>query len=547
MTQQFEVMSSGYGFSSFGAENTTFKALDCIDSERFRLIDYRRSYYECTQHDWKRYDWQGHMIAPGPPTTQPLLSSEAAPYNVPYKYRRPIDPYRLGRVIVNRFTNMIFGEGRWPNINVEGDENAQDFVQALIKAQNLPAKMTEARTVGGSSGAVALSWCFHNGLPKTEVHSVKNMVVQEWQDREELIPKVVTEVYKYFRDSWNFDKRNLERQWFWFRRDWTPEADIVFKEVPYEYNKEPVFEIDIDKSVVHNDGFCHVIWIQNIPSADPDSEPDYEGVYDNLDNLDILSSVTSKGTISNIDPTLLMKIDLDEIDFRTTGIKKGSDNAITLKKDEDASYLELGGSSLTAANTIFEAKRKQLLEVVECVIIDSDTVAAQGTSSVAMKMIYSPMLGRCDTFRTQYGNGIKRLLNNQLEVARRAYSEGKVLNLPPCYKMLPVIDSAGFATGEESLQPVARHPGESGEIEIVWGAYFKPTPDDQSKTTSVLVQANGGKPIISSETATALASASFGIDAHEEQKRLQRQQEQEKKDRDFSLTDLMDEAGGKVG
>src|ERR1700722_19048376 len=164
------------GGSSFGLSNQTtgpFRARTFLDGERFRELDRRQAYFDCNQHSYKRFDFDGRLISTGGgiSVTQPLLSAERAAFYVPLRSRRPSSPYRLPRVIVKSFTGMVFGEGRFPNFRVEGDEDAEDYVQALSKAMKLPTKMVRARDLGGAMGTVGLSWCFLNGRPRCRVHN----------------------------------------------------------------------------------------------------------------------------------------------------------------------------------------------------------------------------------------------------------------------------------------------------------------------------------------------------------------------------------------
>ena len=126
-------------------------------------------------------------------------------------------------------------------------------------------------------------------------------------------------------------------------------------------------------------------------------------------------SVILRGGVLNLDPTLVLS--MDRMEIQTMGLRKGSDNALIVGKDGDAKYLELSGMSIEAGLKLFNSKRGSVLETTQCVFPDPDKMAAQGTSSVAMKVVYTPMLGKVDIYRDQYGGGLKRLLDPMVEVA----------------------------------------------------------------------------------------------------------------------------------
>jgi hypothetical protein len=534
------------GGSSFGVSNSTngpFRARSFLDGERFRELDRRQSYYDCNQHSYKRFDFDGRLITTGGgiSVTQPLLSAERAAYYVPLRSRRPSSPYRLPRVIVKSFTGMVFGEGRFPNFRVEGDSGAEDYVQALVKAMKLPIKMIRARDLGGAMGTVGLSWCFLNGRPRCLVHNAKNLYVHEWEDREEHIPRHVTELFQYSNgDEWDPDKKRYVQNLYWFRRDWTPNVDIVFLPVKVESGKDPIWEPDPSKSEDHKDNLIHFAWIQNKPNEGIDGFPDYEGLYENFDTLDLLLSVIVRGATLNLDPTLKLKMDPDLVN--RMGVRKGSDNALVVGKDGDADYLELAGLSLKAGVELFNAKRRSVLEVARCVIPDPDEITANGTSSVAMKMLYAPMLGESDIIREQYSEGMQRVLDPMITVARMASKSTIIVYdqdgqeteiqrevlLPQKTVETPVTDEEGTPTGETKTTKEDRDPGEGGEIETEWGPYFSPTPNDQSVLATTLSTATGGQQgFMSTQTATELMMQAFGRKPQDEAERVAGQNKQQ--------------------
>lgn len=523
--------------------DSSFRGRSILGSQRYFELDWKGSFYECGQHDKKMFDFDGRVIPAGgvvAMAAQPLISKEVAAWYVPLKARRPSSPYRLAKVIVSAFTNMVFGEDRFPQVRVDGDADSQDYLQAIVKVTSLPVRMIRARNLGGGTGTVGLSWCFVNGRPRVQVHNAKYLYVHSWEDRESLIPRHVTEVYQYPKDEWDPERKRYARRLYWHRRDWTRSNDILFKPVLVEPGRDPAekWEPDLDRSVVHGDGLTHFVWVQNLPSDDIDGLPDYEGLFESFDAIDLLLSVITRGATLNLDPTLVVKTDLAMAN--TFGLRKGSDNALVVDAQTggDASYLELAGTSIEAGVKLFEAKRRAILEVAQCVIPDPDEVAAGGTSSVAQKVAYAPMLGKCDVLREQYGTAIQRLLEAMLAVAmsyeknKRTVvvydEEGKPseeevkLDLPARVEKTPILDEeTGAPTGEHDVELKERVPGEGGDIDLEWGSYFMPTPADQQGIVTTLSTAVGGAAFMSPQTASELAMTAFGRDPGEEWTRLQ--------------------------
>jgi hypothetical protein len=518
-----------------------FSARTILASQRFLDLNAREQFYLCTQHNHKMFDFDGRMIS----GSRSSVMMESAPNSVyvPLRQRRPSSPYRLGKVIVNRFTSMLFGSQRWPAIRVEGDADTQDFCEALIEASALPAKMIEARNVGGSVGTVGISWIFRNGKPIVSVHNGKYLHVSEWEDRERFITSAVSEVYQYPKTEWSAEKKAYVKNLYWYRRDWTKTADTGYQPCLVVPGQDPEWVKDDNTTSEHNDGFCHFVWIQNLPTDEEDGMPDYDGLYDTFDSLDLLLSVAVKGTVLNLDPTLVLKVD-PEIIAAVQRIKKGSDHSLMVGKDGGASYLELTGSGLTAALPLFKLLRQCCLEVAECVITDPDEVAAGQTSAVSIQKIFEPMIAKCDIIREQYGSALKRLLQQMVLSAKMHLDEkGPVqtddgeaitdektgeaiktvpyLDLPLKVIMTPITDDAtGQPNGETDIELVERKPGKGGTVILAWGPYFAPTPQDQSALITALNMATAGVAIMSKQTASELLCTAFDRDPAHEWKRI---------------------------
>ncbi len=550
-------MRNGVAPSSFGMDATTlgpdYGAHSIFGGGRRKELQFRASFFRCENHDWKTNDINGIQIPSGRQSmTQPMLSqnAQAPSYFVPMSSRRPNNPYRLARKIVGSFTGMLFSHGRWPQLRSD-DPETQDWAEAIVKACNLQGAMIRARNTGGACGVVGLSWGWVDGRPRVRVHDGALIHCLEWSDEDEQIPKHVTELYKFQRTVVN-KKGNAERVDFWHRRDWTELADVVFRDCEVT-DDEPVWEIDEERSYVHNHGRIHFEWIANLPDDEVDStdgQPDYPECYEQLNTLDITNSVVVMGSIRNLDPTLVVKAEADLIG---TVIRKGSDNAITPGLNGDAKYLELTGSTITSGMVLVDKEAQQILETCDCVLADPDKIAASGMSSVALKIVYAPMIAKCDIMRPQYGGAMERCIDGLTDFARLHMPDApgqQVLmpveeddpatdevvldedgnpidpepkeeavefyfNLPPRQIETPVLDADGNPTGEQRVTQEPRRPG-TGALSLEWGEYFKPTADDIQKSTQSISQAAGGKSVMSQKTAVELTANLFNRDANQE-------------------------------
>lgn len=507
-------------------------------SQRCLRLRFQESFYRCTQHDSKGYDWDGNAATPvGSMSTTPgFIGGVQSPSYIPLSGRRPPTPYRLGRKVVKSFTAFLLGQGRWPQMRSK-DPATQRAAEELIRAGGVVSRVVKARNHAGAAGTAGLSWCFIEGKPKTRSHHGANIHALSWVDEDECIPAHVTELKLKTQIAVDPEDNKLKPLQFWHRRDWTLEADVVFKPV-LVVSKDPiVWVIDEEQSYRHGDGECHFVWVQNLPPEDEseDGQPDYAETYDQQNGLDVLNSTNYKGVNLNLDPTLVLHVN-EEDNYET--VKKGSDNAIVLKGQVgSAEYLQLRDTAL-GKDTI-ELHRQQILEVVGCVLVDPDKAAAAAASGEAQKMVYADMIAQTDILRLQWGPAIEKLVNQMLRSWRRlrdvpievpvndneldpdaietpVFEEASQdLVLEPWQQRTPGVDGA-----EDTVTEVPHEPG-NGDVSVEWGPYFKPTGAEKQAVTTSLGQATGGKAIMSQRTGVELAANLFDRDANEEWQTLQ--------------------------
>jgi hypothetical protein len=241
----------------------------------------------------------------------------------------------------------------------------------------------------------------------------------------------------------------------------------------------------------------------------------------------------------------VLKIDRDIAG--SMGVKTGSDDALIVGEEGGAEYLELTGTSLESGIKLLNEQRRNALETAQCIVPDPADIAAQGISSVALKGIFGPMIGKCETLRDQYGKGMKRVLDQMTDVARAKLGQKTIIyvkndagepeaqeveffiDLPAKVVETPQQSPDGQPVVEEDTgkpvvdtQKVELKPGDGGELELVWPEYFPATPADQAAVVTTLGTAAGGKPIISQQTAVEKTAAVYGVEPAEEWARVQK-------------------------
>ncbi len=502
MAQPLPVGDDGYRLhpSLFGMR------LDMLcSSPRFSVLDVLDAYATCRQYDRLKYDWDGSMmgyageadISPG--------------WYVPLKLRRPSSRFDLGRVITRRLTAMALGEDSWPEISVEGDEQAEDFCKALAAEAKLEIRFQEVRNKGGACGTAVVSFAFVSGKPVVKVHEAKHMFALRWLDRDGHVLAAVLKTYRYTRTVFGLDGKPKEAV-FYFARYWDQEAEVVWDPIPEEMAKTGQWTTRVKSyQVRHGYGECPVYWAQNQPDSErEDGISDFDGLPETFDAVNRLLSATTKGTIANVDPTLVIK---DTPGNNPGVVRKGTDNAIF--SPGGAEYLELRGDAVKTALQLADNLIRYCLDTAGVVIGDPEKMGVKAQSAAALKMLYLPMCNQADILRVQYGELLVALLRGMLRAARlignaepqppMITQEGRQIQEQPSVVLPPRVDTdeAGTTT------TVPRSPGTSDRIELKWPPYFAPTLTDVQAAVTAATAAKGQ--LIGSRTAVKFTAGMFKV------------------------------------
>lgn len=475
------------------------------DTERFYRLDRQESYFRKLHHANKAYDWNGQFNGfKGEPGLPPG-------YVVPYNKRRPAARYDLASIVVNEFTALLFGEERFPDLHVPGDEDAEDACKTLCSEGGLPAAMAEGRNLGGALGTNVISFAFIDGVLRFEVHNAKHCTVLRWADEHTRRPAAVLKSYAYPRQVWDPDAKRIREVMYYYARYWDEEREVVWEPIPARVAKLPNWhEIAKKNEASHAFGFSPIYWIQNIrDSSEPDGEGDYEGLEGNFDEVDQLLSSSTTGTKVNTDPTLVIKMER-ALAGGDPVVRKGNGTVIFAK--DGADYLSLKGDAMKAAQDQLEKLRGYTLQAAHVVLPDSEKLSGSAQSAAAMRIVYRPMLARAGLLRTQYGNAIKMIMRDVLRAARIIEAAPEVMTdegpvkprvfLPP--REVPGTDGKPSTFEERSL-------GESDHVTLNWGPFFPPTWVDIKDASAAALQANGNKPVISQRTAVAATQQLWGV------------------------------------
>lgn len=442
-------------------------------SPRQQMLDKRWSYYRCEQYAARRVAWDGSRAVGQTERDSIGLAGYVPPgfyianaETLPIQFRKPTTPYHLCKVIVDRFTSLLFGQKRHPRITVPGDQETESFINSVAEVGRLWPAMMQARTYGGATGTAVVGFKLVNGRPMFEVFDSR-WCTPKFIDRSNLLLGSIEYRHTFKHEVQNSDTGEWDEVDFWYRRVIDTKQDVIFEPIRVMPN-DPTPRWVPAQVVPHGLGFCPVVWIQNQPGdTEIDGDPDCMGVYDLVEGVDRLLSQSERGVLANCDPTVVVTTDA-----QMGEVRKGSTNALKLPAGGNASYMEMTGTGIIQAREQAELYKGMALEVTQCVLEQPD---GQKTAT-EVERNFAAMLARADTFREQYGEmGVKRLINMVLvaavQVTKPRIVEGSVTR----YEIkLP-------RTPEGKEQKLGKGPFQA---QLQWPPYFEPSLDDANKAVT---------------------------------------------------------------
>lgn len=523
-------------------------------SMRYRRLQRLDSFYNATEYAHLKHDWNGYeadaveTISPAaalpPGFVQPALQ---AVDDIPLARRRPSAPARLTPTIVDRFTGMLFSEGRMPTVKVEGDPDADDFLSAVIKDSKLWKTMRQSRSHGGAMGSSLVTFRLSEGRFVFKAHNPKYVADIVWRDRDRWIPAGVLIQYVFHKEFDLYTPEGhptgkTEVHAYVYRRIIDEQYDVTFKEAKLDEDGRPPIDMEIDEvqTFNHRLGTFPGVWIQNLDNGDDfDGIPDCDGAFQMMEEADRVKSQGIRALKYNMDPTLVTSRDIGNNKNVPPVIEKGNGVGIEVGAGGSASYLEISGNGITAAKETVEELRKDVLTKTQCVIPDPDSPAMQGQSGKALELAFAPMIEKGGMLREQYGDGIIRLCELVLEYARLWMQKTMYMGNTRAVFRIPLkIEERDPDPDNPDVRPsitmTERFPGVGGQVSIKWGPYFSATPADKQANVATLAAARMAR-FLDLETAVKIACELFDIEdpdgllrkIREEQKEEEAKREQQ--------------------
>ncbi len=502
-------------------------------SMRYRRLDRLDAFANCMEYQHLGTDWNGYpadmmeTISPEsalpPGYSQPM--AQASEDTIPLSKRRPSAPMRLAPTIIDRFTGMLFSEDRIPTVTVEGDPEADDFLNAAIEDGRMWKSIRQGRNHGGAMGTGLITFRLTEGRYVFKAHNPKYVQDYIWADKDRMILAGVLIQYLTLKEFDIVDESGrstgkTQQQAYVYRRIIDEQWDITFKETLLDEDGRPpaYMEIDLAQSFEHSLDRFPGVWVQNIHNGDDiDGIPDCDGAYQMMEEADRVRAQAIRGLKYNMDPTLVTARDFSKLKGAAAPInEKGNGVAIELGPGGSAQYLEIAATGIQAAAEKVVQIKKDIFTKTQCVIPDPESPAAQASSGKALEVAFQPMLEKCGVLREQWGDGIIQLCELVLHAARVWNKKTMYAgNVRAVFTIPPKIEEKDPAPDNPDIKPKIeikqRSPGVGGRVTVKWGSYFSSTPADKQMSVTTVSAALMGK-LIDDETAIRLACEELGIE-----------------------------------
>lgn len=487
-------------------------------SPRQKLLGWLWAQFRAEQYDKCRIDWNGQENVPK--TEHDFVATSGftpagfydAGQTLPLKFRKPSTPIHLPRVIVKRFTSLLFSARRHPKAIVTDDDATSDWLNTVVAVGRLWAHMITARDYGGACGAVGVSFKFSKGRPQFEVHDPR-FCTPTFADKSTGDLQCLEKRYKYVDHTRDPITGNWVEGIYWYRRVTDETTDTIWQKAPAYDNEEPNWATLPHTTINHGFGECPAVWIQNKPLQEEiDGDPDCHGVYDLCWSADALLSQGHTGSLKNCDPTLHVA-DQGEMD----ALAKGSDNVIKTSEKGSVKYVELsaaGGPEVAMKMT--DKLVDYICLIARCRLDSNNQKSSNAKTATEIEREYSSMLEESDILREQYGQGVKLLLEKLLRAAHML-TQGQVdrsdPNLPKIVRQeivlppKPIInDDTGKVTGTEP-----RELGNGQTVDLRWPPYITPSIQDVQMGVKAASDAKIGG-LVDREHAASFVASDFQVE-----------------------------------
>ena len=449
-----------------------------------------------------------------------------AQVDVPLLERAPNVVYPITANAARSHVDFVLGEGRWPGISLETDEDEQgaaiddaaaDPVEALIGELTEHAKL---KPVSRDALAMALTQrtavalcSVRNGQPRVELLK-PGWCTATYDESGDVASLEVS--YPYVETYYDAQERRWKERCMLYRRVIDAQADTTFlpQPAPTPGNDQPLtWTPDPKATSAHNLGFCPVVWYACCKPCgvvnDVDGRAIHESLLDEIDALNLALSQRNRAALYCGDPQMwatgvdtdgsfaaqgrTAQVSTTEGSFaigptdqtgrvtRSRGARKKGAGAVWTSERSEAKFgmLTLPGDGLKALDDHIADLKSKISETMSHVDIDLENAKlAENVSGKALAVLFRRQTSFDDRLREDFGDGfllpvVSMLLRICFKVRDGIYVDGVNDALPT------------LATFERAVAG-ADAPRWFVRLDLSWPPYFGNAPVDQSAVLNVV-------------------------------------------------------------
>ncbi|PCJ22415.1 MAG: hypothetical protein COA94_09110, partial [Rickettsiales bacterium] len=507
---------------------------------RARRLMQCRAFYVGSHHDHLSRRWDGSARDPGVGYLHERLKPQGfvPVQSIPYGQRKPDTGMPLARQIINRFSEMLLGQGRAPGLSIPADVDTERYLEAVFSEAMCWDVLMEARDVTGSCGSAAIVPSVVNGVPTAEVLMPFDIHVYRWKNGASWEPLEVVEQRLVDRVVPDPETGKLDVQQYWRTRMWTETHTVTFDDVPQNWPPEDPIPYRPENRVEHHAGRCPVVWYQNTRSSkSPDGAADCDGVWHLIDQTDRIMSQVYKAARANVDPMLHIKEE-ERLKKKIGAVTKGG--LVMTSAAGDAKYVEMEGTSISVGLEVVRTLRQEVLQTAECIIVDPASAGAYKTGE-ALQLLWRAMEAKTNRLRVMLTQTIRELSRIWLSLGRAVgvanledAKPGNGILLPPVVELVEQTTEEIVAGERPTPNLTTQSVGTGAHITFKWPPYWNPTAKQVNEMALAMGAAKNASLLSSSTRVTEMAKL-LGIDPGDEFVKVKREQleAQQKAEDDF--------------
>lgn len=467
---------------------------------------------------------------------------------VPLRERKPCVVYPLPKAAVDQVVRFCFGEGKFPYLQVERDEEGgmpeaqaaelEDCLKSLIKHAKIRSVITSMMKRGLAEKTAVTIFSIRCGRIVIEMPRAKDCYPTFVKNDPTGELESLTWCYQ-FEESVPDKDGLLETKRYWFRRDVTREAYLEYDRVEVVPGV-PVVKWPEPRPTPHGFKVCPARWSRNLDDESDAGAMDGMSLFENfLDEVDALNfalsqrhrGITYWGTPQPYE-TGVEEGDGPEATGRTGGYSPASGgksphgavsrkDARKLSPDNVWRYegaqvtvglLETTGKAFDVATLHVEDIRSRVLESMSVILANADQFLKNGGEMNAkfLTLAYAPLLALVSELRdVTWWPELLAVLS--ICVRMIAADDGAGVAMPKAKKLAALAKQFEVQTPEG---PVWMFP----DITPIWGQFFEPSQDEMESAVRTATTASEGG-LVQKKTATKHVANHFGVsDVDEEVK-----------------------------